>query len=134
MSNDAKRRCFRFENLQIWQESRRLVQEIYHITKVFPQTEQFGLTSQMRRAMISVACNIAEGCGRNSDKDFAHFLEQSYSSLMEVVSLLYISGDLAFIANDKLDPLLKACDALAGQIVALNKSLRVGSSKVHLRK
>src|SRR5215207_3430172 len=80
-------RQFRFEKLTVWQSSRRLAGEIYSVTKAFPKDELFGLTSQIRRAAVSVTANIAEGSGRNSDVDFAHFLELAYGSAMEVASL-----------------------------------------------
>ena len=78
---------FRFEKLEVWQEARKINQVIYRLTRKFPREELFAMTSQIRRASISVSSNIAEGSGRNSDKDFAHFLEQAYGSLMEVASI-----------------------------------------------
>jgi hypothetical protein len=69
------RRLFRFENLEVWQLARQLNRSVYSSTKKFPKDELFALTSQVRRASISISSNIAEGSGRNSDADFAHFLE-----------------------------------------------------------
>ena len=70
---------FRFEKLEVWQEARKINQVIYQLTRKFPRQELFAMTSQIRRASISVSSNIAEGSGRNSDKDFAHFLKQARS-------------------------------------------------------
>ena len=81
---EGRRRRFRFENLEVWPEARALNRKVYGLTRKFPSEEQFGLTSQMRRASVSVSSNRAEGSGRNSDKDFGHFLEQAYGSLMEL--------------------------------------------------
>jgi four helix bundle protein len=78
---------FRFEKLQVWQEARRLNRTIYRLTRNFPRAELFAMTSQIRRAWVSISSNIAEGSGRNSDRDFGHFLEQAYGSLMEVASI-----------------------------------------------
>ena len=77
-TTEIMRTRFRFERLEVWQEARRINRAIYQLTKKFPREEMFAITSQIRRASISVSSNIAEGSGRNSDKDFAHFLEQAY--------------------------------------------------------
>ena len=87
------------------------------------------MTSQLRRAAVSVAANIAEGAGRNSDRDFAHFLEQAYGSLMEVVSILYLAADEGYLPKIELDPLLDELEKLARRIAALNRSLEVKNSK-----
>ena len=71
---------FRFEKLDVWQKSVEFADRVYAVTKSFPSDERFGLTSQMRRAAVSISSNIAEGSGGSSDKDFAHFLEIAYGS------------------------------------------------------
>jgi four helix bundle protein len=124
-----QRQQFRFEKLTVWQEARKLKQEIYHLTRSFLKDELFGLTSQLRRAAISISSNIAEGSGRNSDKDFGHFLEQSYGSLMETASLLFLGLDQKYISETECDLLLEKADQLARQLVALNRSLSVKTSK-----
>ena len=123
------RQRFRFEKLTAWQEARKLKPEIYRATKTFPREEMFALTSQVRRAVTSVSFNIAEGSGRNSDKDFAHFLEQAYGSLMETASLLFLAFDETYLSEAEVDSLLARADQLAGRIVSLNRSLAVNSSK-----
>ena len=87
------------------------------------------MASQLRRTAVSVSSNIAEGSGRNSDKDFAHFLEQSYGSLMEVASLFYLAFDEAYVAETELSPLFVELEKLARQIAALNRTLSVNTSK-----
>jgi four helix bundle protein len=81
----------RFEKLEIWQNARALNQSVSRTIRTFPAEEHFALTSQIRRASISISSNIAEGAGRNSDKDFAHFLEQAYGSCMELASQLFLA-------------------------------------------
>jgi four helix bundle protein len=120
---------FRFEKLTVWQEARQLKSAVYRVTRNFPKDELFALTSQLRRAAVSVSSNIAEGSGRNSDKDFAHFLEQAYGSLMETASLLFLALDERYLDEPTCDALLENASQLAAQIVALNRSLTVQGSK-----
>jgi four helix bundle protein len=120
---------FRFEKLQIWHEARAVNRTVYAIAREFPKHEVFAMTSQIRRAAISISANIAEGSGRNSDKDFAHFLEQAYGSLMEVAALCYLALDEGYLPEAKLNPLLDDLEKLAKRIAALNRSLEVKTSK-----
>ena len=120
---------FRFEKLEVWQEARAINRSLYRLTRKFPRQELFAMTSQIRRASISVSSNIAEGSGRNSDKDFAHFLEQSYGSLMEVASVFYLALDENYVTETDLDPLFDEIEKLARRIAALNRSLAVDSTK-----
>ncbi len=100
----------------------------------FPTSEQFGLTSQIRRASISISSNIAEGAGRNSDRDFAHFLEQAYGSAMEVASQVFLALDESYLSEETAGKLLDSVQRLPAQIGALNRSLNVTISKVVLPK
>jgi four helix bundle protein len=93
------------------------------LSQAFSKEEMFGLTSQLRRASVSVSSNVAEGSGRNSDPDFAHFLEIAYGSLVEVASQLFLALDQGYISNEDLDPVLAEIDLIAAKIVALSKSL-----------
>ena len=120
---------FRFEKLEVWQETRKINQSIYRLTKAFPRQEMFAMTSQIRRASISVSSNIAEGSGRNSDKDFGHFLEQAYGSLMEVASIFYLALDEDYIKGSDLEPLLDELERLAKRVASLNRSLVISTSK-----
>jgi four helix bundle protein len=120
---------FRFEKLDVWHEARAINHLIYQVTKAFPKHEMFAMTSQLRRAAVSISANIAEGAGRNSDRDFAHFLEQAYGSLMEVVSILYLATDENYMSKMELDPLLDELEKLAKRIAALNRSLEIKTSK-----
>ena len=123
---------FRFQKLEVWQGARRLNLEIYRLAGKFPSSEQFALTSQVRRASVSIAANIAEGSGRNSDKDFAHFLEQSFGSAMELASHLFLAGDLSYIEPEQVESVLEQIDRVAIRIAALNRSLNIKTSKVKI--
>lgn len=114
---------FRFQKLEVWQQARLLNKKIYELSRAFPTNEAYALTSQIRRASISVSSNIAEGSGRNSDADFAHFLEIAYASLMEVISQLYLALDQDYITETQLEIISTDADLLASQIVALSKTL-----------
>jgi four helix bundle protein len=119
----SKTRAFRFERLEIWQMARAFNKAVYGATKAFPKDELFALTPQIRRASVSVSSNIAEGSGRNSDTDCAHFLERAYGSLMEVVSQLHIALDQGYLARSAMEDLSEQARLLAAKIAALSKSL-----------
>lgn len=88
---------FAFEKLKVWEEIIILIKSIYLVTKIYPDDEKFGLVTQMRRAVISVSSNLAEGSARTGLKEQAHFYQFSYSSLMEVLSQLILSKELLYI-------------------------------------
>ncbi len=90
---------FRFEKFDVWKNSADFANLVYRITARFPADERFGLTSQMRRASVSISSNIAEGSSRASDTDFARFLQIAYGSLMEVVSQAMIAEKQGFIED-----------------------------------
>jgi len=114
---------FRFENLEIWKLARKFTSEIYNLSSKFPKGEQFGLTSQVRRAAVSVTLNIAEGADRKSDKEFVRFLRISITSLEEVVTALYIAIDQNFINQEEFDYVYKSANILASKINALINKL-----------
>jgi len=95
-----------FEELTIWQESRELTNRIYILSKRFPKEELYGLTSQIRRASVSIMSNIAEGFNRRSTKEFINFLIISRASISEVQNDLYISLDLNYINKEYLCQLI----------------------------
>ena len=82
-----------FRDLRVWQEAMKLTVEIYRASGSFPKQEQFGLTQQIRRASVSVPSNIAEGKGRRTDKDFAHFLYHARGSLLEVQTQVLLASN-----------------------------------------
>ena len=88
---------FGFEDLKVYQKARQLVRDVYALFSFFPEEEKFALSSQLRRAVVSITSNIAEGMGRFSIREQAHFIEIAYGSLMEVYSQLQVSLDLNYI-------------------------------------
>ena len=93
------------KNLIVWQKSIDLVKNVYRITQTFPKEEIYGLTSQMRRAAVSISANIAEGYGRRTDKELLHFLYISLGSASELETLLIISRELLLINNENFESL-----------------------------
>jgi len=98
-----------FRQLRVWEASHRLALEIYLLTKDFPKEELFSLTNQIRRSAYSIPSNIAEGCGRNGNKEYARFLQISMGSAYELDYQLLLSRDLGYInpsiytgVNDKI--------------------------------
>jgi four helix bundle protein len=120
---------FRFEKLEVWQEAGKINRSVYRLTQSFPRRELFAMTSQLRRAAVSISANIAEGAGRNSDKDFAHYLEQSYGSLMEVAAIFYLALDEGYVKSNELEPFFDELERLAKRIAALNRSLSIATTK-----
>jgi len=95
-----------YRNLVVWQKSMELVKEIYKITMAFPDEEKFGLTSQIKRAAVSVQSNIAEGKGKGINKDFVYFLYITLGSLYELQTQLELAYELEFVKNiDAIDTL-----------------------------
>ena len=114
----------RFKELDIWKLSREFCSEVYAITATFPETEKFGITSQLRRASVSVPSNIAEGCSRNSNKDFSRFLEITIGSLYELETQLLISNDLGFVSEKKTQELIQKLTAIVKMTSKLKSSLK----------
>ena len=96
-----------FKELIVWKKARVLVKDIYILIADFPNEEKFGLSSQIKRAVVSIASNIAEGAGRGSDKDFIRFLDMANGSAFELETQLYLSFDLQFIDEENLNKFLE---------------------------
>lgn len=90
-----------FRNLLVWEKAHKLTLDIYSITKEFPKEEMYGLTSQLRRAASSIPINIAEGCGRGSNADFARFLQMSMGSASETEYLILLCQELGFMPESQ---------------------------------
>ena len=95
-------KTYSFEKLNVWHLSRTLVKEIYSSTKSFPKDKLFGLTSQIKRAVVSVSSNITEGTARISKKEKARFSEMAFGSLMEVLSQLLVAQDLGYLSESEI--------------------------------
>jgi four helix bundle protein len=115
-------KTFVFHKLKVWHLAKDLVKDVYGVTKWFPAEEKFGLVSQINRAAISIASNIAEGSGRTSRKDQAHFTQLAYGSLMEVACQLEIACDLGFIEGSELSTIYTKIETLAEKLAALRTS------------
>lgn len=113
---------FGFERLEVWQNSLNFVDLIYQITNKFPKTELYCLTSQIRRAAISISSNIAEGSTRNSFKDQARYTEIAFGSLIELLNQLIISNRLHYINIEELNTLKNEIGIISRQLNALKKS------------
>lgn len=113
---------FSFEKLEVWKESVNLTKLIYSETNEFPENEKFGLTSQLRRASVSIASNLAEGTSRQTNKDKAHFTTMAFSSLMEVLNQLIIAKELNFISEEKYEKLRIEIGKISRMLNALRKS------------
>lgn len=115
---------YAFENMMAWQEARKLVVEVYHLLDDFPKYETYALCDQIRRAIVSVPSNLAEGSGRMSVKEQLHFYEIAYGSLMESYNQLIIAADLKYIGKDSLKTIQPQIDVVARMINGLRSSLR----------
>ena len=104
---------YSFEKLDVWQESRKLVKIVYELISKFPDVERFGLCNQIRRAVISIPSNIAEGSGKKSSKEQVHFLEIAYGSLMEVYCQIILSKDLEFLSEEQFRIVKQQIDIVA---------------------
>ncbi len=113
-----------YRDLIAWQEAMELVHSVYELSSHFPEAEKFGLTSQMRRAAVSVASNIAEGQGRNSKGEFIQFLGHARGSLQEVETHLLVAERRKFAASDQVAVLMKQCDKVRRLLNGLINSLR----------
>lgn len=114
---------FTFEKLQVWQKARILVKEVYKLINRFPSSEKYGLSNQLGRAVVSVASNIAEGCGRPSLRERMHFYEISYGSLMESFTQLTLACDLRFIDEADIQAIKPLFEEISRMLSGLRKSL-----------
>jgi four helix bundle protein len=112
-----------FKELKVWQKARVMVKDIYTITMSFPDTEKYGLISQIRRSAVSIPSNIAEGSGKSSNKDFARFLEISLSSSYELETQLIIAMDLSFVQENQVHSLLEDLAEIQKMIFGLQSKL-----------
>ena len=94
-------------DLDVWREARKLVKDLYLITNSFPQIEAYGLTTQMRRSVVSIPSNIAEGCGRRTSAETIHFLHISRGSLYELETQTYLALDQEYIKEEESASILK---------------------------
>jgi four helix bundle protein len=114
-----------YRKYDVWQKAHALTLHVYsNVIPVLPATEQFELTRQIKRATYSIPLNIVEGCGRNSDKDFAHFLDISLGSCQEVEYCCLLSFDLGYLNKEQYDILNEMLNEVKAKLINLIKSIR----------
>jgi len=113
-----------FKDLLVWNASMDYVTSIYEITRDFPDSERFGLASQLQRAAVSVPSNIAEGSGRYFKKEFVHFLYQARGSLLETFTQIEIAFRLNYITDQVRDQLIETGEEISKMLNGLIKSLK----------
>ena len=118
-----------FRELVVWQKAHQLTLELYKITRTFPREEQYGLTSQMRRAAASICANIAEGCGRGTARDFARFIQMALGSASELEYHLVLAADLGFMSADVHSQIQASLVAVKRMLSGLVRRLVVDSKK-----
>lgn len=113
-----------FREYKVWQDAVDFATLVYEVTAKLPWFEKKGLCDQLQRAVVSISSNIAEGAGRPTDADFAHFLDQSLGSANEVETQLLISRNLKYIAENQYDELMSGLTSIQKQLTGLIASIR----------
>jgi len=113
-----------FRKLKVWEKAHQLTLKIYKVTEEFPREELYGLTSQIRRASVSIPTNIAEGCVRSSDADFSRFLYIALGSTSELEYLILLSMDLKFIKNDLYVELNNDTNEIKKMLISMIQKLK----------
>ena len=108
-----------FRKLNVYIKAKELVKQVYELLKKFPKEETYALCDQLRRAVVSIPSNIAEGCGRETQKDQTHFLTIAYGSLMEIYSQLDVAYDLGYITNAEFEQMEKQINEEAKMLVGM---------------
>jgi four helix bundle protein len=114
----------RFKELEVWQKAIEVVVDVYKLTAKFPQTERFGLISQIQRAAVSIPSNIAEGAGRNNKGEFYQFLGIANGSSFELETQLMISSKLGYSDNDEIQNMCIKLSEIQNMIFGLQKTLK----------
>jgi four helix bundle protein len=113
-----------FRNLNVYVKAKELVKQVYDLLKKVPKEEQYALCDQLRRAVVSIPSNIAEGCGRETQKDQTHFLNITYGSLMEIYSQLDVACDLGYITCEEFEQMEVLVNEEAKMLVGMIKKRR----------
>ena len=115
-----------FQELQVWQKARTLARDVYKQTRSLPREELFGITTQMRRAAISIVSNIAEGKGRWTRREYRSFLLFARGSAFELEAQLMVTVDLEFLSDCEAEPLIERCKEVAKMINGIIRHLDGG--------
>lgn len=113
-----------YKDLTVWQKAMHMVGFVYDATERFPAAERFGLSSQMQRAAVSVPANIAEGYGRGTRNDYAHFIDISHGSVAELETLISLAHSRKYMSTDTCSTIEEQLDEIGKMLRSLRKSLR----------
>jgi four helix bundle protein len=113
-----------FRDLRVWQKAMDLVESIYILTQKFPREETYGLSSQIRRAVVSIPSNLAEGHTREHLKEYLHHISIAQASWAEVETQLEIAARLRYLSSDQPEPMLTEASSLGRQLYALRNALQ----------
>lgn len=127
----VRKKTYSFEKLEVYNDARQYVKQVYLLTEVFPNKERFGLVSQIQRAAISVVSNIVEGTSRASNKEKERFIEVAYGSLLESYCQLQIAVDLNYITEKQLDEIQLQINKIANKLSALKRSYEQRANTQH---
>ena len=122
--SDEKNRVRHYRDLIVWQKSFDLANHIYEATHHFPKDERYGLSSQIRRAAVSIPSNIAEGSSREGTKEFLHFISITKGSLAEIETQLMLAEKRSYLSTESLNQLLKQTDEISRMLTALKRKLQ----------
>ncbi len=112
-----------FRDLKVWEAAISLAEDVYNVSSVFPKSETYGLTQQLRRAAVSIPSNIAEGHARTSSKEFLYFISIAFGSLAEVETQLILAMRLGHVTQEKQDLLLASCGDVGRMLRGLQNAI-----------
>lgn len=113
-----------FRKLKVWEKSHQLTLSIYKTTQYFPKEELYGINSQLRRSAASIATNIAEGCGRSGDNEFAHFITIAIGSASETEYHLILAHDIGYTDKDTYEKLIEQTNSVKKMLISLLKRIK----------
>jgi four helix bundle protein len=119
----------RYNNLKVWNESRELVKLVYQSLNQFPKEELFGLTSQIKRSVISISSNIAEACGRDTDQQFAYHINIALGSSFEFESQITLAYDVSFLAEQDFENISMRIFHIKNMLIGLHRNIKSNYSK-----
>lgn len=113
-----------YKDLKVWEKAHAFTLKVYEVTKSFPKEELYSLTNQLRRASSSIPANVAEGCGKNTNPELAHFLNIALGSANEAEYFLILSKDLLYLSANYYDELFKLINEIKGMLISLINKVR----------
>ena len=122
-----------YRDLNVWQKSMELARMVYVLVKFLPKEELYALSDQMRRAVVSIPSNIAEGYYRNSTRDYIRFLSMAKGSLGEIETQLFLCENFGYLKNEQISPALAKCDEAGKMLTALINNLQSKIEKKELK-